>query len=40
MMTFNKSSLKQQAVSCFQFHLHEEGKLDPVLYKLQNKAQV
>ena len=22
------------------FHLHEEGKLDPVLYKLQNKVQV
>ena len=38
MMTFNKSSLKQQVVSFF--HLHEEGKLDPVLYKLQNKAQV
>ena len=28
MMAFNKSSLKQQAASCF--HLHEEGKVDPV----------
>ena len=36
-MTCDKSSLKQQAVSCF--HL-KEGKLDPVLYELQYKVQV